>query len=113
MGKHGKDGTLQIKLHLRHNIKARPLLRDVNSDQREKWITHFTSQLMDLLNVEEVSNMPEVRQVFPRELAETVGFPVVCWRYDLPVELRVSNERATDLNAHKVQHRQCSCANAK
>ena len=29
MGKHGKVGTLRIKLHLRHNNKARPLLRDL------------------------------------------------------------------------------------
>ena len=49
------------------------------------------------VNVEEVSNLPELRQVFPQELAETVDFPFVCWKYDLPMGLHVLNERATVL----------------
>ena len=93
-----------------HNMTARGAFREVAKAEREIWVTYFTSQLMDGMNLEAISNADEVRAAFPKCISDTNGFAVACWKYSEHAGLRICNEKATMLKAHKFQHRTCNCA---
>ena len=82
-------GSMQdIADELNHQLTARAALRQVNRKQAEVWVTPFHSAIMDAMNVEAVSNDPEVRQAFPESIKATFGLPVVCWKYSTPFRHR-------------------------
>ena len=72
-------------------------------------MTHFHSAVMDPMNVEAVSNDPEVRQAFPDCIKQTFGLPVVCWKCSTPLGIVLSNEKGAVLNAHKESVKACGC----
>ena len=56
---------------------------------REIWISTYIGDWMDELKLEEISHDKEVMEAFPTEIAHTGGYPVVCWKYNLPLGLRL------------------------
>ena len=103
-------GSMQdIADELNHQLTARAALRQVNRKQAEVWVTPFHSAIMDAMNVEAVSNDPEVRQAFPESIKATFGLPVVCWKYSTPLGIVLSNEKSVVLQAHKQCDRACDC----
>ena len=100
---------LEMKNLLVQEIKGRHLLRNQQCRSREIWITPFTSARIEQLNLAELSQDPEVKRAFPREIAETAGYPVVCWKYGNPAGREVSNERKVMLKAGEIATRKCRC----
>ena len=50
---------------LSYQPASRAALRQTNSKAAEVWVTQFHNAIMDSMNVEVVSNDPEVRHIWP------------------------------------------------
>jgi len=84
-------------------------LRNKQQRSREIWITPFTSARIEQLNLAELSQDTDIKRAFPREIAETAGYPVVCWKYADPAGREISNERKVMLKAEKLAKHKCRC----
>ena len=104
------DDTDELLTDIWHNLSARGAFREKVKAEREIWVNHFTSQLMDDINLEAISHLPEIRAAFPACVSHVAGLPVVCWKYNTPAGLEICNEKATMLKAHKFATRACDCA---
>ena len=72
------DDCAELSVGITHNMTARGAFREVAKAEREIWVTYFTSQLMDVMNLEAISNADEVRAAFLKCITDTNGFPVAC-----------------------------------
>ena len=90
MGKEGNGGIDDLNLAMLTELRSRTALRQVNTAKREVWITPFNGEILDELDLESINNCQEVRKAFPEALANTVGYPVVCWNMDLRLDSQCS-----------------------
>ena len=86
-----KQDVVIVKNMLLHQIRSRAALRDMHQKLREIWVNPYTSANMEALDLARISQTPEIRKAFPREVAETAGYPVVCWKYAQPAGRSISN----------------------
>ena len=110
MEQSGHGSIQDVVNELNHQLTSRAALRQMNRKEAEVWVTPFHSAIMDTMNVEAVSNDPEVRQAFPECIKQTFGLPVVCWKYSTPFGIVLSNEKGVVLNAHKESVKLCGCS---
>ena len=69
-----KQEVVILKNMLLHQIRSRAALRETNQQLREIWVNPYTSANMETLDLARISQTPEIRKAFPREIAETAGY---------------------------------------
>ena len=111
--KKGQGGLNEIRNQIIIQLRSRSALREVQGKVREIWPTNFTSGVLEHLELPALTQKPEIKKAFPKEIAEAGGgYPVVCFKYDIPLGVEISNEKRVILNAHKLQDRTCNCHQA-
>jgi len=69
----------------------------------------YNGKILDLLDLESLNNCQEARDAFPQEVFDTAGYPVVCWRFGIPIGLRTINEKNTISKSKQLMGFQCQC----
>ena len=98
IAKKGEGGLEQIKYAIGAQKSSRAALREVQREIRRMEVCpmNYTSLILQELDLPKISNLKEVRQEFPQEISQTAGYPVMCFKYDVPLGVTLSNEKKND-----------------
>jgi len=91
-----------MKTLLTMELRSREALREAQKATRQIWVTPWRSEKLEQLNLEEINSRTETRVAFRKAIANVAGYPVIGWKYDVPVGESISNEKDVALDASKL-----------
>lgn len=109
MGIGGIGGVRDLQCAFLTELRSRAALRQINNANREILITPYCNKTLDLLDLESINQSEDIRALFPEELACSVGYPVMGWKYGDPQGRSIINEKGIIAKTQQLSRQSCSC----